>query len=273
MSPLPTQDIPLLRRPGIFLSHSGCDREFARRLAQDLERAGARVWVDERDVRLGDSLLERIEAGIDSVDFVAAILSPDSVKSEWVRRELEIAITNEIAGGRPEVLPLLYRDCKVPAFLRGKLRADFRAPTDYPLGLRMILDRLNLNPTASGQTAPPELRAQIEAVRFYGSWQGETGRLRLRLQAANVLGHYDWKGGDMAGHLAGAVQGPMLRFTWWWDMSPEKGNGFLLLCEHGQRLTGGWYFDYEAVPLDNVADPDFQDGMNPWAFTRVRHEA
>jgi hypothetical protein len=66
------------KRPiGVFLSHNWADKDFVRRLAGDLVAAGARVWIDEAEIKVGDSLIEKIRAGIDSMDYVAAILSPN----------------------------------------------------------------------------------------------------------------------------------------------------------------------------------------------------
>jgi hypothetical protein len=44
----------------IFLSHNHADKPFVRRLAQDLQAAGARVWLDEAEMLIGDSLIKKI---------------------------------------------------------------------------------------------------------------------------------------------------------------------------------------------------------------------
>ena len=137
------------RRPGIFLSHTWKDKSFARRLAGDLRASGARVWIDEAEIRLGDSLLEKIQEGIDSMDYLAVVLSPDSVASEWVKREVNVALNQEIAGKTVKVLPLLYRKCELPSFLIGKLYADFTNSSHYQDSLRLILDRLLLGEATS----------------------------------------------------------------------------------------------------------------------------
>jgi len=74
----------------------------------------------------------------------SVILSPESVKSEWVRREVEIALNQEIKGKRVKVLPILFRKCDIPSFLLGKLYADFTDPSNYFQALRIILMRLGI---------------------------------------------------------------------------------------------------------------------------------
>ena len=54
----------------IFLSHSHADKDFARRLAMDLKRAGVRIWLDEAELKIGDSLIEKIREGIDQMEYL-----------------------------------------------------------------------------------------------------------------------------------------------------------------------------------------------------------
>lgn len=129
----------------IFLSHNWNDKPFARRLAADLSDLGVRVWLDEAEIQLGDSLIEKIRSGIDEVDFVAVILSPDSVQSSWVQHEIDVAMNQEIEGKSVKVLPLLYRKCELPGFLKGKLYADFSDDSKYQGSLGVLLRRLEVN--------------------------------------------------------------------------------------------------------------------------------
>src|SRR5215471_18602573 len=101
----------------IFLSHSNADKPFVRRLASDLRRAGVRIWLDEAELQIGDSLIEKIRGGIDDMDYVGAVLSTSSVKSKWVQRELDVAMNQEIEGKRVKVLPILLEDVEIPGFL------------------------------------------------------------------------------------------------------------------------------------------------------------
>jgi len=133
-------------QPSIFLSHTHADKSFARRLAVDLKVAGARVWIDEAEIQVGDSLIEKICEGIDGMDYLGVILSPDSVNSPWVRREVDIAMNQEIEGKTVRVLPLLYKNCDLPGFLKGKLYADFTQIENYETALKGVLRRLGLSP-------------------------------------------------------------------------------------------------------------------------------
>jgi hypothetical protein len=130
---------------GIFLSHTGLDKPFVRRLRDDLRAHGVpRVWVDEAEIEIGDSLIGKIEEGMKVCRFIGVVLSTKSIKAPWVKKELEVAMNQEIAGGEVVVLPLLYEKCELPVFLRGKLYADFTDPATYEEVLGKLLRRLRI---------------------------------------------------------------------------------------------------------------------------------
>ena len=121
----------------IFLSHSTSDAPFVDRLASDLERLSIGVWYAKWELRVGDSLLDKIAVGIEEHDYLVVVLTPASVASDWVRLELKAALMRELGERRVVVLPVLLRDCVLPTFLKDKKYADFRS--DYELGFEELL--------------------------------------------------------------------------------------------------------------------------------------
>ncbi len=132
----------------IFLSHSSKDRDFVNQLALDLSALGFSVWYDQWELDVGDSLLTKIQEGIGEASFIAVVLSPSSVGSKWVQEELNAGLVRQFQQHKSMerrqvlVLPILYKDCEVPEFLRDKVYADFR--NDYEHGLRSLLGSLTL---------------------------------------------------------------------------------------------------------------------------------
>ncbi len=108
-----------------FLSYSHDDKAFARKLAADLRRHGHIVWTDEGEIKVGDSLIEKIRDGIDRVDYVIALISNASINSPWVKKELDIASNREMEQDRVVVLPALLDDVDLPGFLKGKMYTNF----------------------------------------------------------------------------------------------------------------------------------------------------
>jgi hypothetical protein len=161
----------------IFLSHSSSDKGFARKLATDLRARGIRIWLDEAEMGLGDSLIGRLEKAIDENDYLAVILSPDSVRSEWVLKEVRMALHREISGKRVVVLPILHKECEIPGFLRDKIYADFRRDFEYQAGVLHIVRRVSLD-----RFANPEMeksREALESLPFTRVW-------RLALQTGSL---------------------------------------------------------------------------------------
>jgi len=141
----------------VFLSHAHSDKPFARKLAADLRLAGHNVWIDEAEIKIGDSLIEKIRDGIDQVDFVAAVISSASAKSKWVTRELDIASNREIKENRVVVLPLLVERVPLPGFLEGKLYGDFCDASSYEASLKALLKALGPAMKLS-RPAPDEIK-------------------------------------------------------------------------------------------------------------------
>lgn len=121
----------------VFLCHSQKEKPFARRLAKDLERYGLRVWLDEREIRVGDSLRETIEEGINRADFVLVVISRSSLRRQWVRKELNAAFAKEIKEKRRVLLPVLLEGGSIPGFLADKRYANFSR--SYAAGLHDLI--------------------------------------------------------------------------------------------------------------------------------------
>jgi hypothetical protein len=115
----------------LFISYSHADARVAYVLKQRLVRHGISTWIDSEEIGIGDSLINAIQKGMDSVQYICALLSRHSVNSNWVQRELEVALTKEITSGVVTVLPIVLDDCKIPSFILTKRYADLRPPRNY----------------------------------------------------------------------------------------------------------------------------------------------
>ena len=100
----------------VFISHSEKDRSYATSLGKVLRGAGLHVW-EPRDVQPGDNWALKIGEALAEADAVIVLLSPDSVASEWVRREIELAISLPHFKGR--LIPVQVRPTReVPWILQ-----------------------------------------------------------------------------------------------------------------------------------------------------------
>ena len=118
-----------------FFSYSRDDSEFALRLAADLKAAGANVWLDQLDIGPGQRWARTVQDALNNCPRLLVILSPSSVSSTNVEDEVAFALEEH-----KTVIPVFYRDCKVPFQLRPFQYVDLR--TDYDRGLKTLLRTL-----------------------------------------------------------------------------------------------------------------------------------
>ena len=79
----------------VFLSHSGRDRAFVRRLAEMLRRHGVRTWYSEAHLVGAQRWHDEIGRALRRCDWFILVLSPGAIKSEWVKRELIFALNEK----------------------------------------------------------------------------------------------------------------------------------------------------------------------------------
>ena len=130
----------------VFISYSRKDTKFVRRLAGDLENAGFDVWWDLSDLKGGDDWVRLIPSAIAASHYFVVLLSPDSIKSEWVSKEYTYAIVN-----RKKIVPAMIRSCDVPFALNTINYVNFIGD-DYETGLNNLLVALGTTPMPTHQT-------------------------------------------------------------------------------------------------------------------------
>jgi hypothetical protein len=130
-------------RSSIFICHSSKDKSFVEKLARDLIDVGIDVWYDKWEIKVGDSIIDKIETGILKSSYMGIVLSPNSIKSNWVKKELNAGLMKEIKKNKVVVLPIRYKQCILPPLLSDKKYADFTS--SYNDGLEDLLEVFNIN--------------------------------------------------------------------------------------------------------------------------------
>lgn len=85
-----------LNSEGIYITYKRTDKEFARRLAKDLELSRGLVLIDEFFIKAGDNWRERIYENLRSAHHFIVCVSPEATKSENVMHEVFLAKTREL---------------------------------------------------------------------------------------------------------------------------------------------------------------------------------
>lgn len=97
----------------IFVSHTHKDNVWCRVFVAALRQAGADVWYDEHNMGAND-LTKTIEREIRAHLTFIAVLSPASIASRWVQREITAAIRHEDNDRERKILFVLAEKCDVP---------------------------------------------------------------------------------------------------------------------------------------------------------------
>src|ERR1035441_4255449 len=107
----------------IFISYSSKDREKAEQLAELLASAGLSCWIDRSGIDFAASWSKEIVQAIDGCKAFLVLLSPFSVLSPNVIKEVSLA-----AEQRKKILPLDLEPVELTEDLRYHLAGIQRAP-------------------------------------------------------------------------------------------------------------------------------------------------
>ena len=116
-----------------FICHASEDKSFVDSLAQHMDKKGLDLWYDKREIKVGDSIVERISDGLNRATHLIVVLSRTSVVKSWVQRELSSWLMRQLGDQSIKVLPVLREDCTIPTLLIDIKYADFRGSFDHGL--------------------------------------------------------------------------------------------------------------------------------------------
>jgi hypothetical protein len=120
----------------VFVSHRLADADQARRLASAIRADGHEVWLDEWEVRPGDSLVQRIDEGLAGAEYLVLCYSGAGVDSAYTSREWMSALARQLDGADIKILPVRLTGGTPPAILADIRYADLVA--DWDGGVRQI---------------------------------------------------------------------------------------------------------------------------------------
>jgi hypothetical protein len=121
----------------VFVSHRSKDKPLAARLAADIEAAGHTVWIDIREINVGDSIVGKIDSGLSAADYVVLCYSVHGVESPWIVREWASTLARQLEGHGVRILPAILSGGDAPAILADLKTADLTA--DWDDGVVQIL--------------------------------------------------------------------------------------------------------------------------------------
>lgn len=101
----------------VFISYAYQDRTLADDLGARLSDAGYAVWRAEEQLLPGENWALKIGKALEESDAMVVLVSPESVRSQSVREEINYALGSPNYAGR--VIPVLVRPtAEMPWFFR-----------------------------------------------------------------------------------------------------------------------------------------------------------
>lgn len=126
-----------------FLSYSGKDKTFVKRLYESLTLAGLNTFFDEKDIKVGDNIPRSIEQGMHEASALIYVISSNSLKSAWVQEELSMAQVKAKSELGFKILPVLIEPLHLPVGIAHIKYADFTGwekSERFFIGLDELLD-------------------------------------------------------------------------------------------------------------------------------------
>ncbi len=148
----------------VFISYSHRDMAFVSQLHQELKQRGVSAWFDQTGIEAGDQWREEIVKGIMECNLFLLVLSPDSLGSRNVRKEIDLAESH-----KKQIVPLRWRKSQLPPSVQYQLagtqyfKFDEEASKEKFDKLTGVLNKL-LGGASMAEAAPNEAVFQAEGV-------------------------------------------------------------------------------------------------------------
>lgn len=125
-----------------FISHASEDKDdLVRPLAGILKEYGFRIWYDEFELEIGDSLRESIDKGLVNSAYGIVILSPKFLDKNWTKYELNSLVAKEIEG-KKVILPIWHNVSKQDILNYSPMLADKLALSTENMAIDEIAKKL-----------------------------------------------------------------------------------------------------------------------------------
>jgi hypothetical protein len=131
--------------PDVFISYSRKDKTFVRQLHAGLAALNRDVWVDWEDIPPTADWWNEIREGIEGANTFTCVISPDFVRSDVCRREVECAVASN-----KRIVPVVCRDLNDEAdrpYLHPAIASHnwifCRESDDFDMGLGQLVQALD----------------------------------------------------------------------------------------------------------------------------------
>jgi adenylate cyclase len=172
----------------IFISYSSKDREHAEQLAELLVSAGLSVWIDQSGIEAASSWSEEIVNALDACTAFIVMLSPHSIESKNVVREVALAFEKN-----KKILPLDLEPVSLPASMQYHLAGLQRTSMTNIDAVIRALGRLGLAAT------------QAPSIKLVHETDARKSLMILPFEDMSPTGDNGWFADGLASELISAL--------------------------------------------------------------------
>lgn len=97
----------------VFISHSEKDKLVVIELAKRLRESGLRVWLDDWEIKPGDSIVHKIEQGLEQSRILVLARSANISTSEWVKFESDVARFRDLSSRQRRFIPVQMDNAEI----------------------------------------------------------------------------------------------------------------------------------------------------------------
>src|SRR5436305_10851927 len=101
----------------VFISHRRVDAMLAEKLAKEIRDHGHQVWLDDWEINIGDSIVERMQKGLEDATYFVLCYSDQGVMAPWICREWMATLARQLNSANVKILPVVLTGGHPPAIL------------------------------------------------------------------------------------------------------------------------------------------------------------
>lgn len=189
-----------LKRYDVFLSHSSVQKEWVEALAENLDLAGKKVFLDTWCLVPGRDFVDGLKRGLSESRSAVLVVSPNSFDSGWVREEFDALKRRQQQEPDLNIIPVIHSTVEGKSFFPDNTQwVDFRHQGEaaYRSAFARLLCGLEnrapgANPSYNGNLTIPETDEMPTAKACVGEVVEDTFSKLFNANAVIILSQDGW---------------------------------------------------------------------------------